>query len=132
MSDEPSGWAVGWAFFAAMMLMMVGVFQMIEGVVAIAKDDIIVTTPNYVFSASVTRWGWIHLILGGLILLVGVGILRANLVARSVAVVLAALSAIANFAWLPYQPIWSITIIAVNIAVIWALTAHGRDIEATY
>jgi len=132
MSDEPSGWAVGWAFFAAMMLMMVGVFQMIEGVVAIAKDDIIVKTPNYVFSASVTRWGWIHLILGGLILLVGVGILRANLVARSIAVVLAVLSAIANFAWLPYQPIWSITIIAINIAIIWALTAHGRDIEAAY
>ena len=128
--NEPSGWAIGWALFAAVVLITVGCFQVIAGISAIAEDDLIVKAPNYVFNLDVTQWGWVHLILGAILILSGLGIMTGNVVARTVGVFVAALSAIANFAFIPYYPVWSIAIIAVDIAVIWALTAHGRDVIA--
>ena len=77
---------------------------------------------------DVTAWGWIHLIAGIVVLLAGFALFSGAVWARTVGVILALVSAIANFAWLPYYPVWSILIIAVDIAVIWALTVHGRDI----
>ncbi|MEZ5171515.1 MAG: hypothetical protein R3A49_12330 [Acidimicrobiia bacterium] len=131
MSNEPSGAAVGWTFFAAIMLMVVGVFQVIAGIAAIAEDDLYVKGPDWVAQFDVTTWGWIHLIVGIVLVVSGFGILSGNLAARIVGVIVAALSAIANFAFLPWYPVWSIVIIAVDVAVIWALTAHGRDIQMT-
>ena len=128
--NEPSGWAIGWALFAAVVLITVGCFQVIAGISAIAEDDLIVKAPNYVFNLDVSQWGWIHLILGAILILSGLGIMSGNVVARTVGVFVAALSAIANFAFIPYYPVWSIAIIAIDIAVIWALTAHGRDVVA--
>jgi hypothetical protein len=128
--NEPSGWAIGWALFAAVILITVGCFQVIAGIAAIAEDDVIVRTQNYVLELDVTTWGWIHLVLGAVLILSGLGIMSGNVLARTVGVFVAALSAIANFAFIPYQPVWSISILAVNIAVIWALTAHGRDVVA--
>jgi hypothetical protein len=128
MASRPSGWAVGWALFAAVMLLVVGVFQALAGLVGIIEDDFIVVGPEYTYEFSVTAWGWAHLILGIVLVLAGLGIFTGNVLARTVGVVLAALSAIANFAWLPYQPVWSVVMIAVAVAVIWALTVHGRDV----
>jgi len=128
--NEPSGWAIGWALFAAVVLITVGCFQVIAGISAIAEDDLIVKAPNYVFNLDVSQWGWIHLILGAILILSGLGIMSGNVLARTVGVFVAALSAIANFAFIPYYPVWSIAIIAIDIAVIWALTAHGRDVVA--
>jgi len=128
--NEPSGWAIGWALFAAVILITVGCFQVIAGISAIAEDDIIVSTPNYIFDLDVTQWGWVHLILGAVLILSGLGIMTGNVLARTVGVFVAALSMIANFAFIPFYPVWSIAIIAVNVAVIWALTAHGRDVVA--
>ena len=120
--------AVGWAGFAGVMLIIYGVFDVIQGIVALVNDKFFVITEDYVFKFDVTTWGWIHLI-GGIILIVaGAGIFSGNVLARTVGVVMAGLGVIWNFAWLPYYPIWSIIIIAICIAVIWALTAHGRDI----
>ncbi len=129
MSEEPSGWAAGWAFFAAVMLVIAGTFQIINGIVAIAKDEFFVVGQEWIFNADVTTWGWIHLILGIIIVLVGFGILSGNVLARMIGVLVAALSAIANFAFLPYYPVWAVILIAVDITIIWALTAHGRDIQ---
>jgi hypothetical protein len=128
--NEPSGWAIGWALFAAVVLITVGCFQVIAGIAAIAEDDIFLRTPNYVFDLDVSQWGWIHLILGAVLILSGLGIMSGNVLARTVGVFVAALSAIANFAFIPFYPVWSIAILAVDIAVIWALTAHGRDVVA--
>lgn len=128
--NEPSGWAIGWALFAAVVLITVGCFQVIAGISAIAEDDLIVKAPNYVFNLDVSQWGWVHLILGAILILSGLGIMTGNVVARTVGVFVAALSAIANFAFIPYYPVWSIAIIAIDIAIIWALTAHGRDVVA--
>ena len=128
--NEPSGWAIGWALFAAVMLITVGCFQVIAGIAAIAEDDIYTKGPDYVLQLDVTTWGWLHLGLGALLILSGLGIMTGNVLARSVGVLVAAVSMVANFAFVPWYPIWSIAVIAVDVAVIWALTAHGRDVVA--
>jgi hypothetical protein len=131
VSTQPANYssaAVGWTAFAAIMLIIYGVFDVIQGIVALANNEFFVVTEEYVFRFNITTWGWIHLIGGIILIFAGAGIFSGNLLARTVGVVMAGLAVIWNFAWLPYYPIWSIIAIAIGIAVIWALTAHGRDI----
>ena len=128
--NEPSGWAIGWSLFAAVMLITVGCFQVIAGIAAIAEDELYVKGNDYVLQMDVTTWGWVHLLLGAILILSGLGVMTGNVVARTVGVFVAALSMVANFAFIPWYPVWSIAVIAVDIAVIWALTAHGRDVVA--
>ena len=78
-----------------------------------------------------TTWGWVHLILGIVVFIAGISLLSAQVWARTVAVIVATVSIIVNFAWLPWYPLWSLLIIAIDVAVIWAVTVHGRDIEVT-
>jgi hypothetical protein len=125
-----SNWAVGWAGFAGVMLIMIGVFDIIQGLVAIFDDEFYVVAAEWVFEFDVTAWGWIHLILGIVLVASGIGIFSGHVLARTVGVIVAGLVAIANFAWIPYFPVWSIIVIAICVAVIWALTAHGRDIAS--
>jgi hypothetical protein len=120
--------AAGWISFAGVMMIMVGIFQMLDGLVAILDDEFFVEARNYTFELNTTAWGWIHLGIGLIVLLAGIGVFSGNVLARTVGVLVAGLSAVANFIWLPYYPVWSIVMIAVDIAVIWALTAHGRDV----
>ncbi len=131
MGQEPMGyssWATGWAGFAGVMLVIIGVMDIIQGLVALIEDEFFVITQEWVFEFDITAWGWIHLIVGVILIASGIGIFSGNVAARTVGVVVAGMAAIANFAWLPYFPVWSIIVIAICIAVIWALTAHGRDI----
>ena len=116
-----STWASGVSVFAASMMMVVGAFQFFEGLVAVANDNFYVKTPNYVLQLDTTQWGWIHMILGALVVVAGIFIFTGNIVARSVGILLAGLSALGNFFWLPYYPLWSITIIAIDVFIIWAL-----------
>jgi hypothetical protein len=129
MSETPSGWAVGWAYFASVMLMMAGAFQAIAGIAGIFSNDFYVVGREWVFSLDATQWGWVHLIVGILLILSGFGVLSGNVAARTVGVIIAGLSAIASFAFVPWYPVWSIAVIAIDVAVIWALTAHGRDVQ---
>jgi hypothetical protein len=124
---QTSGLAVGFILFAAVMMIMVGVFQALQGLIAIFENEFYVATRNYTFQFDATTWGWIHLLLGLLVAFAGYGLLSGQTWARVVAITLAVLSAIANFLWLPYYPFWSMLIIAVNIFVIWAVVAHGRE-----
>jgi hypothetical protein len=126
--ENYSGWAAGWAGFAGVMLVMIGVFDVIQGLVALFDDEFYVITQEWVFEFDITAWGWIQLILGVILIASGIGIFSGNVAARTVGVIIAGVAAIANFAWLPYYPIWSIIIIAICVTIIWALTAHGRDI----
>ena len=125
-----SSWAVGWAGFAGIMLVVIGVLDIIQGLVAIVNDEFYVVAREWVFEFDITTWGWIHLILGVILIASGIGIFSANVAARTVGVIVAAVATIINFAWLPYYPLWSIVVISVCISIIWALTAHGRDIAA--
>ncbi len=128
--NDSSGWAMGWAAFAAFMLMIAGVFGMINGIAAIANDtnDVFVKGQEWVFHFDIQTWGWIHLIMGIVLFLSGMGIFSGNVLARTIGVAVAALSAIANFMALPYYPIWAIVVITIDITIIWALTVHGRDL----
>ena len=125
-----SSWAVGWAGFAGVMMVMIGVFDVIQGLVALFNDEFFVVTQEWIFEFDITAWGWIQLILGVILIASGVGIFSGNVAARTVGVIIAGLAAIVNFAWLPYYPVWSIIVIAICISIIWALTAHGRDIAS--
>ncbi|MFD5875819.1 hypothetical protein [Streptomyces sp. NPDC060322] len=113
----PSGWTV----FAGVMMIFGGAMAIFEGIAAIAKDDLFVSTRNYVFQFSLTGWGWVHLILGIVVVVAGFAVFSGAVWARGVGVVLAGLLALANFLWLPYYPFWSIVLIAINVFVIWAL-----------
>jgi hypothetical protein len=123
-----SGWAVGWAGFAGVMLIMIGVFDVIQGLAALFNDKFYVVSEEWIFEFDITAWGWIQLILGVILIASGIGIFSGNVAARTVGVIIAGVAAIVNFAWLPYYPLGSVIVIAICVAVIWALTAHGRDI----
>jgi hypothetical protein len=111
------------------MMVVLGGFHAIAGLVAIIDDQFYVATREYIFQFDRSTWGWIHLILGIVVLLAGFSLFSGAVWARTVGVILAVISALAGFAWLPYYPIWGIIFIAIAVAVIWALTAHGRDME---
>jgi len=126
-SREASGAAVGWMTFAAVWMGILGFFHAMAGLAGILEDDLYVVTPNYLFQIDVTTWGWIHLILGIVVFLAAFSVLKGSVWARTVGVILAVLSTLATFAWLPYYPVWGLLMIAANVFVIWALTVHGRD-----
>ena len=125
---EPSGAAVGWTMFAAFMMIMLGAWWLIAGLVALVNDDFYVVTRNYIFQFDATTWGWIHLIIGILVLLAGFGLFRGAVWARTVGVIMALLATLIGFAWLPWYPFWAILFIVGAVSVMWALTAHGRDV----
>ena len=126
---EPTGWT-GWIAFASTMMILLGTFQAIQGFVAIFDDGYYgVTESGLVIEVDYTVWGWTHLLLGVLIVIAGIGVLAGNLAARTVAVLLAGLSAIANLLFIAAYPVWSIVIITVDILVIYALTVHGREMK---
>ncbi|WP_421735132.1 DUF7144 family membrane protein [Cellulomonas sp.] len=128
MTENRNSFAVGLTVFAAVLMLLVGVFQAVEGLVALLGDTLYLVGPEWTFSFDVTTWGWIHLITGTVIAAAGYFVLTGSVWARSVGVFLAGLGALLNFLWLPYYPVWSVIIITLNVLVIWALTAHGRDI----
>jgi len=125
---HPNRLAIGVTAFAAIMMMTVGVFQAIQGLVALFNDTFYVVGEKWTFSFDITTWGWIHLIVGAGVAVAGFFLLSGAAWARVVGIGVATISAVLNFAWLPYYPIWSMLIIAVDVFVIWALTVHGRDI----
>jgi len=124
----PSGVATGFIIFAGVMMIIAGGFQALAGLVALFEDEFYVTTPNYLLELDATGWGWIHLLLGLVVFFAGFAVMSGQTWGRVVGVILAVLSAVSNFAFIPYYPFWSMTIIAIDIFIIWALTAHGRDI----
>lgn len=128
--SQPSGWAAGWIAFAGAALIMVGIFHAIAGFAQILNGESFLVTAEYVFKLSTVAWGWIHLIAGIVVVFAGFGLFRGAVWARTVGVIVAMLSAIFNFAWLVYVPLWSMLMIFADVTVIWALTMHGRDFAA--
>jgi hypothetical protein len=110
-------------------MLMVGVFQALQGLIAIFENEFYVATRNYLFEFDATTWGWIHLVIGLLVAFAGWGLLSGRTWARSVAIALAVLSAISNFLFIPYYPFWSLLIITLNIFVIWAVATRGGDLR---
>jgi hypothetical protein len=123
-----SGWAGGLILFAGLMMIMVGIWEALEGLVAIFENEFYVATRNYLFQFDATTWGWIHLLLGIVVAAAGFAVMAGRTWGRVVGITLAMLSALANFAFIPYYPFWALTVIALDIFVIWALAAHGGEI----
>jgi hypothetical protein len=122
---EISGWAIGGVTFAAVIMVLLGIFQAFAGLAAILEDEFFVVGANYVYDLDVTAWGWIHLAVGVLVGLSGLYLFAGRLWAGVVAITLAALSAVANFFFIAYYPWWAVLQIALAVWVIWALTRPG-------
>ncbi|MFD7750148.1 hypothetical protein ACFV2V_15255 [Streptomyces sp. NPDC059698] len=125
-----SPWAAGGTMFAGVLLLVDGILGVLKGITGIASNDVYTRINDYVFKFDVTSWGWIHLVLGVILVLVGVGILKGATWARVAGVMLASLNIVANFMWLPYTPVWAIVTIAIDVFVIWALCTDRSDADA--
>jgi hypothetical protein len=125
---DPTGWT-GWIVFASFMMFLLGAFQAVQGLVALFDDGFYVTPGNLVVNVNYNVWGTVHLLLGVLLILTGAGVLTGNLAARTIGVILAGLSALANLLFIEAYPFWSIIIITVDVLVIYALTVHGRELK---
>ena len=122
MSQRSGGaWAAGAIYFAGIMLIVVGIFGALEGLSAIIKGTFFVHSANYFITVDATGWGWVHLIIGIVVAFAGFGVLQGQTWARVVGMVVASLSAVANFLFIPYYPFWAITLLAIDLWVIWAL-----------
>ncbi len=111
--------------FGAIMMVVIGAYQVIMGLAAVIKHEFFVVTTNYVYRVNVTAWGWIHLAVGALVLIAGLFLFTGTTWARWVGILAAGLSAIDNFFFLPYYPVWSLLIIALDVFVIWSLAVVG-------
>jgi hypothetical protein len=113
----------GFTVLAAVLMMLSGLWSFLEGLVAIIKQSFFVSTANYTYQFSVHTWGWVHLGLGIVLFAAGACVLLGQAWAKVVGIVLAVFSGIANFMFLPYYPVWSIIVIAIDVFIIWALAA---------
>ncbi|MFF3247003.1 hypothetical protein ACFYWY_25460 [Streptomyces sp. NPDC002870] len=129
-STAKSGLGSGWLVFAGILMVFGGFMTLFAGIAAIANDDVFVATDNYVYAFNLTGWGWIHLILGIVIVLAGFAVFQGATWARVVGVVLVGLGMISNFMWLPYTPFWAIVLIAIDGFIIWALCAAPSPSES--
>jgi hypothetical protein len=111
-------------------MIMIGILHAIEGFVALFKDAYyLVTKSGLAVSVDYTAWGWTHLILGLLLAGTGAALFTGRMWARVVGIIVAGLSILANFAFASAYPWWAVTVIAVDILVIYALTVHGREMR---
>ncbi|MBP2324593.1 hypothetical protein JOF56_004978 [Kibdelosporangium banguiense] len=117
----------GWIWFAAIVMIITGVFNAVEGVVALLKRAFYVTNGEHLLLFSLTGWGWTHLLLGVLMGLAGIALLSGATWARVVTVAVASVNAIAQLTFIPTYPLWSTIVIALCVLVIWAVVVHGKD-----
>jgi hypothetical protein len=117
---------VGLTAAAGTLMVLAGLWGVIVGTVALAHGHVFVSAPNYTFRYNIRSWGWVELIMGIVIFAAGVCIFLGMTWARILGAVLAVLDAVANFMFIPYQPVWSIVLIALDGFIIWALLSPRR------
>lgn len=132
MSGSPysarTGWT-GWIAFAGVMMIVGGFLNLFYGIVAAVNDEWVVFTNRADVYLDVSAWGWVHIVLGAIVVLAGFGVFSGNVLARTVGVIIASISLVANFFFLPVYPLWALVVITIDALVIWALTAHGREMR---
>jgi hypothetical protein len=129
---QATAW-VGWIVFSGILMIMLGMFQALMGVVALFKDEFYLVARNgLVLSLDYTTWGWIHLIIGIVAVLTGFGVLLGQMWARVIGIILAVVSAVTNVVFIAAYPIWSTIVIVIDILIIYALSVHGREVKNTY
>jgi hypothetical protein len=128
----PTAWA-GWVVFGGVMLILMGTFQAIQGLVAVFEDGFYLVRPNgLVVNVDYNTWGWTHIVIGVVAILAGVGLLAGNMAARVVGVAIAFLSALVNLAFVSAYPVWSVILITLDVIVIYAIIVHGRELKSDY
>ncbi|AZG47416.1 DUF7144 family membrane protein [Gordonia insulae] len=116
------GFAAAGTIGAGALLLVGGILGLLQGISAVAKDDVFVAGPEYVYKLSLTGWGWIHIIVSLVAIAIAIGLFTGATWSRVAAIIIASLSIIVNFLWLPYYPWWSILVIAIDIVIIWAVS----------
>jgi hypothetical protein len=130
--DAQTAWA-GWVVFGGVMLIMLGAFQIVQGLVALFDDGFyLVAQSGLVVDVNYNTWGWIHTIIGIVAILTGIGLLAGNMAARIVGVGIAFLSALVNLAFLSAYPVWSTIMITLDVIVIYSIIVQGRELKGTY
>jgi hypothetical protein len=128
--SDVTGW-VGWIVFAAFFMIINGIFGALQGLTALLRDEsYFVVNKDGLLTFDYTSWGWIHLILGIVLIVVGIFLLRGAAWARVLAVILVGLHMIAQFGFLSAFPVWGIITIAVDVVILYALLVHGREVAA--
>jgi hypothetical protein len=122
-----NAWATGGVTFAGVLLLVNGVLNVLQGIAAIAQDEVYARVDNYIYRINLTGWGWILVVLGVVLAVTGAGILKGAEWARLTGIVLASLSIIAQFMFLPYAPLWGLIMIVLDFFVIWALAVYRPD-----
>jgi hypothetical protein len=120
-SQRDAPWATGPTLFAAALLVISGVCVLFAGTAALAHDKIYVSPTEYLYSFNLAGWGWLHLVMGILAIAAGFAVLRDRTWAVMLGIVLAGLSMVFQFLVLPFYPIWSLLVIVLDAAIIWAL-----------
>jgi hypothetical protein len=120
----------GWAAFAGVMMVILGTLNALWGLAAIVNDEIVVVGGNGALIFDITTWGWIHLLLGLAVALVGFGLITGNSAARVAGIFIVALNAIAQIVWFPAAPLWSFLMIVIDIVIIYQLTVNWTADEA--
>jgi hypothetical protein len=126
-TGSSAAWASGGSLFAGVLMLVIGIMDVLQGIAAIAEDDVYTRVGDYVFKFDLTSWGWIHLVLGILVAAAGAGILKGSEWGRVGGITLASLNVIAQFLFLPYHPWWALFSMAVSIFVIWALATDDTS-----
>jgi hypothetical protein len=123
---QVTGWA-GWVYFAGFLMVLMGIFEIINGLAALLNDKYFLVRNNNLVVFDYTTWGWIHLVLGIVVLMAGMAVINGRLWGRLFAVLLAILSFVANFTFIAAYPFWSVTIMTIDLFIIYALTVHGSE-----
>jgi hypothetical protein len=119
--------AAGWAVFAAVMMLVIGGLDALYGLAAILNNEVVVVGGHGVIVADITTWGWLTLILGLGLCLIGAGLLAGNTAARVAAVFVIAVNMILQLAWFPAAPLWTVLMVVLSVIVIYQLTAHWEE-----
>jgi hypothetical protein len=120
----------GWAAFAGVMMVILGTLNALWGLAAIVNDEIVVVGGQGALIFDITTWGWIHLLLGLAVALVGFGLITGNAAARVAGIFIVALNAIAQIVWFPAAPLWSFLMVVIDIVIIYQLTMNWTADEA--
>jgi len=126
--QEVTGW-VAWAWFAGAIMIMIGTFDIIAGLVAIFDDNFLVGAAGKLFVVDATAWGWTTVIIGLIVVGAAVAVFRGHVWGRAIAVVMATLNAVAQLTLIRAYPVWGLLVIMLDVFVIYALIVHGGELR---
>jgi hypothetical protein len=126
---QRTGW-VGWLVFTAVLMILLGAFHAIQGLIALFNSEYYLVGPGgLTVQLDYTTWGWVHLIAGVVVIVTGIGVLVGQTWARVVGILLALISALVSFTFIAAYPVWSCILIALDVLIIYALAVHGRELR---